>query len=96
MKIVRTGIAGSLESSDILVTVNPPEKPGIQIDLESVVIKQFGKQIRHVTRETLEALEITDAFLSLQDKGALDSTIRARIEVAVYRAAGIDRYRWRR
>ncbi len=96
MKIVKTGIAGSLESSDVLVTVNPPEEPGIQIDLESAVIKQFGKQIRRVTRETLEALEITDAFLSLQDKGALDSTIRARIEAAAYRAAGIGRYRWRR
>lgn len=96
MKIVKTGIAGSLESSDVLVTVTPPDGEGIQIDVESAVIKQFGRQIRRVAKEALEELEITDAFLSLQDKGALDSTIRARIEAAVYRAAGISRVRWRR
>ena len=96
MKIVKTGIAGSLESSDVLVTVTPPDGEGIQIDVESAVIKQFGRQIRRVAKETLEEFEITDAFLSLQDKGALDSTIRARIEAAVYRGAGISRYRWRR
>ncbi len=96
MKIVKTGIAGSLESSDVLVTVSPPEGEGVHIDVESAVIKQFGRQIRRVAKETLEELEITDVFLSLQDKGALDSTIRARIESAAYRAAGISRYRWRR
>lgn len=96
MKIVKTGIAGSLESSDVLVTLAPPEGEGIQIDLESAVIKQFGRQIRRVAKETLAELEITDAVLSLQDKGALDSTIRARIEAAAYRAAGISSFRWRR
>lgn len=96
MKIVKTGIAGTLESSDVLVTVSPPRSPGIDIEIESVVMKQFGKQIRAVTKETLEFLGVTSAFVSLQDKGALDCTIRARIESAAHRAAGITQYEWRR
>ena len=94
MKIVTTGVAGTLESSDVLVTVIPPGVKGLEIELESVVKKQFGKQIVSVVREVLEKLEVADAFVSLQDKGALDCTIRARTEAAVYRAAGITSYRW--
>lgn len=94
MKIVTTGIAGTLESSDVLVTVIPPSLPGLEIELESVVKKQFGEQIIKVVRETLERLEVADAYVSLQDKGALDCTIRARTEAAVYRGAGSTTYRW--
>lgn len=96
MKIVKTGIAGTLESSDVLVTVGPPRSSdGIDIEIDSVVMKQFGKQIRKVTKETLAALDIDAAFISLQDKGALDCTIRARIEAAAYRASGTTQYQWR-
>ncbi len=94
MKIVTTGTAGTLESSDVLVTVIPTEMPGLEIELESVVKKQFGKQILIVVREVMAKLEVGSAFVSLQDKGALDCTIRARTEAAVYRAAGITTYRW--
>ncbi len=96
MKIVKTGIAGTLESSDVLVTIAPSKDVGIQIDLESVVQKQFGKQILQVVRTLLEGINVTDAYVTLQDKGALDCTIRARVEAAAYRAAGITQVQWRR
>ena len=96
MKIVKTGIAGTLESSDVLVTVAPADEPGIKIDLESIVEKQFGQQIREVVRTVLETHKISDAYVTLQDKGALDCTIRARVEAAAYRAAGITQLQWRR
>ena len=96
MKIQTTGIAGSLESSDVLVTVHPPESGGVEIELESTVIKQFGKQIKAVTRATLAELEVEECLIELNDNGALDSTIRARIEAAVYRACHSTDYRWRR
>ena len=38
--------------------------------------------------ETLERLDVRSAKLTLVDKGALDCTIRARVESAVYRSIG--------
>lgn len=94
MKIVKKGIAGTLESSDVLVTVKPSSKSGIVIDLDSVVKKQFGPQILTVIRETLEKHDVTEGLIELQDKGALDCTICARLEAALFRAAGITMVQW--
>ncbi|WP_020614013.1 citrate lyase acyl carrier protein [Sediminispirochaeta bajacaliforniensis] len=96
MKITQKGIAGTLESSDVLITVSPPTDPGIKIELESIVKKQFGNRIIAVVNEVLEGFGIKDVHVTLQDKGALDCTVRARLEAAVYRAAGISQIRWRR
>ena len=57
--------------------------------IESSVIHQFGKQIRAVVLETLERLDVKDAKIKVVDKGALDCTLKARVECAVYRSAGI-------
>ena len=60
---------------------------GIEILLESPVLQRYGRQIRQVTAETLRLLKVENAKVSLVDRGALDCTIRARVECAVYRAA---------
>lgn len=87
MEILKPAMAGTLESSDCLVTVEMGNG-GIDLTLESVVINQFGNQIRRVAYETLGRLGITDIKIAIIDKGALDCTIKARIEGAVFRAAG--------
>lgn len=89
MKIVKNAAAGTMESSDILITVEPSEE-GISIDLTSSVEEQFGRQIRSVIRQVLEQLDVENAAVTAVDKGALDCTIRARMETAIYRAAGKD------
>ena len=89
MKIVKNAAAGTMESSDILITVEPSDE-GISIDLTSSVEKQFGRQIRSVIRQVLEQLNVENAAVTAVDKGALDCTIRARMETAIYRAAGKD------
>ena len=48
----------------------------------------YGNQIRMVIREELGKLGIEAARIRAVDKGALDCTIRARIQTAVYRASG--------
>ena len=90
MKLICTATAGTMESNDIMVTLQPKEKGGIQIDLTSNVLRQFGRQIENVIRETLAAHGIENAV----DKGALDCTIRARVDAAIYRAAKSDAYQW--
>lgn len=83
-KINRTATAGTLESSDALVTVAPHDG-GVVIEVDSVVQKQFGEEIRRAVEETLHELEVQDAKVSIVDRGALDCVIRARVETAVLR-----------
>ena len=77
-----------MESGDILVTIGPGE--GLEIDLQSSVAAQFGRQIKEVIARTLEELDIHDAHVQAVDKGALDCTIRARVTAAAVRSTGKD------
>ncbi len=85
MEIKRPAMAGTLESSDCQVTVEPGDGQ-VEFELESAVMHQFGKQIRKVVMETLDHLDVKDVRITVVDKGALDCTIRARVEGAVYRS----------
>ncbi len=94
MKIVTTGIAGTMESNDIMITIDPKNQGGIVLSLSSSVMQQFGRQIESVIRQTLSDLGITDAAVDAVDKGALDCTVRARVNAAAYRAAKSEDYVW--
>ncbi len=94
MRIVKTGTAGTLESSDVMITVRSNGTDGIFIALQSIVEKQFGKQIRKVIQETLTTLNVEHATIDVQDKGALDCVIEARLVSAIHRAAGIEKINW--
>ncbi len=86
MEILKSAAAGTLESSDCLVTVEPGR--GVTVDLSSSVMNQYGRQIKATILETLERLAVKDARVTVVDKGALDCTIKARVECAVYRSCG--------
>lgn len=86
MEIKKSAIAGTLESSDAQVTIEP-NASGIEFSLESSVINQYGKQIKAVVLDTLKNLGVENANIRVVDKGALDCTIKARVECAVHRAA---------
>ena len=90
MDLRKAATAGTMESNDIMVTLEPAEAGGIQIDLTSNVLQQFGAQIRSVITETLTE----NAAVTAVDKGALDCTIRARVTAALFRSAGSAAYRW--
>jgi citrate lyase acyl carrier protein len=95
MEIKEVSIAGTLESSDILVRIEPKEEVGIEIELKSSVEKQFGRQIRKVINNTLETMGVKSARVIATDKGALDCVIKARVECATFRAAGVTQnFNW--
>ncbi len=87
MDILKPAAAGTLESSDAQVTVEPGGG-SVELHLTSSVMNQYGRQIRATVLETLERLEVTDARVTVVDKGALDCTIKARVECAVLRSCG--------
>ena len=86
MIITHSATAGTMESSDAMVTVAPAEN-GINLSITSPVIHQFGNQIKSVVLERLEALGVANSEVIVVAKGALDCTIKARVEGAVFRAA---------
>ena len=87
MEILKPAIAGTLESSDAQVTVEPGED-GIELALTSSVMNQYGRQIKATVMETLERLDVKHARITVVDKGALDCTLKARVECAVFRSCG--------
>lgn len=95
MEILKPAIAGTLESSDLQVSVEPGNN-GIELDLDSAVIHQFGDQIKTVILDTLDRLDVKNAKVKVVDKGALDCTIKARVEAAVYRSVEqMDNLPWK-
>ncbi|PWC84728.1 citrate lyase subunit gamma [Azospirillum sp. TSH100] len=94
MKIVKEALAGTLESSDLLVKVSPASGAELEIVISSEVMQQFGAQIDHVVRDTLNRLEVTAGLIVVEDKGALDCAIRARVQTAVMRGAEVQQINW--
>ena len=84
MKILKNASAGTMESSDVYVQIEPGSD-GIQLQLESVVAQQFGDSIKEVVREVLSEMNVEHAKVRIVDRGALECVIRARVETAVLR-----------
>jgi len=90
MEIRNKATAGTLESSDIFVQVEPNEN-GIELELESVVCNQFSEEIERTVREVLNDFNVKNIAIKLKDRGAVECAIRARVETALKRAEGVDK-----
>ncbi|MCC8028026.1 MAG: citrate lyase acyl carrier protein [Clostridium sp.] len=89
MNIVRSAVAGTLESSDAMVVVEP-WSPGTKVEIESVVLEEYGDRIRQVVDGLLRELHVTGARIQITDRGALDCVISARLETALHRAREVQ------
>lgn len=86
MEILRRASAGTMESSDAYVEIEPASELSVQI--ESVVGRQFGDKIETAVREVLADRGVDLATVRVVDRGALECVIRARVETAVNRSGG--------
>ena len=86
MDIVKSAVAGTMESSDVYVEICPAD--GLAIELESVVKEQFGDAIHAAAMEVLKEYNIENAALRIIDRGALECVLRARVETAILRGKG--------
>lgn len=89
MDIKNTAIAGTLESSDAQITVEPSDG-GIKLSVESSVMNQYGRQIKETVLNTLDELGVTTGTISVIDKGALECTLKARVECAILRSNNLS------
>ena len=86
-KLLGTAQAGTMESSDLLITLSPGTAgSGIQMTLESPMKIQYGDQIQAAVKAALTEFALADVTVDINDKGALDCTIQARVRTAVERA----------
>ncbi|MBQ9969483.1 MAG: citrate lyase acyl carrier protein [Oscillospiraceae bacterium] len=86
MKITSTAVAGTLESSDVYVKVEPCD--ALEISIESVVYNQFAEEIEASVKNVLNEMGVESGKISINDKGAIDCVIQARVETAIKRAGG--------
>lgn len=86
MKILKKGQAGTMQSSDLMVIVEPAEE--LIVEIESTVKKQFEHLIRAKIDEVLAKFDTKSGRISINDRGALDYAIEARLEAALQRAGG--------
>ncbi len=87
MEILKSATAGTIESSDAYVEINPGNGL-LDIEIESVVKAQFGAEIESAVRDVLAENAVTDAQVRVVDRGALECVIRARVETAILRGKG--------
>ena len=83
MEIHSTGRAGTLQSSDCIVWVEPGRR---EILIDSPVEYAFSSQMRSVIEQVLKEEQVQDVRVRLEDRGALDCTIRARLRAALAEA----------
>lgn len=94
MKIVREAVAGTLESSDVMVRIAPIDAEQHDLLISSSVEKQFGMAIRVTVLQVLQQLGVSPVQVMIDDKGALDCVLRARLETALLRASADETQPW--
>lgn len=77
------GIAGSKESNDCLITIESSIERKIEIN--SIVGVFFYDQILAVIENTLDEQGLDKVKVLVEDKGALDYTIKSRLLTAIER-----------
>ena len=82
-KITTAGNKGKSIRSDCFVNLELTASGGIQIDLKSKIKTLFGDSIIKLCKDELKFFGIQNCKISIEDSGALDYILTARIEAAV-------------
>jgi len=90
-KIGTAGNRGKDIRSDCYVEFIPDNSGGRRIDIKSKVDALFGKSIRNLAEQILDLFGIDHATLLIEDAGALDFVLAARIEAAIKKIIQSDK-----
>lgn len=90
-KTATAGNKGERVRSDCFVTLSLKDSKGIKITLNSKVDVMFGESIKKLANDVLSFFEIENAELTIEDSGALDFTIAARVEACIHKLIKTDK-----
>lgn len=90
-KIAEAGSYGDKIRSDCKITLQLKKSGGMKIEVVSKVKALFGEQILNLCKDVLKFFDIKDAEMKIEDTGALDYIIAARIEAAVKQIKKTDK-----
>ena len=90
-KIGIAGNAGDRIRSDCLVQIERVSSGGITINLDSKVEKLYGRSIRELVIRMLEHFGLAHVRVEIQDSGALEFVLAARLEAALKQVIDSDR-----
>jgi citrate lyase subunit beta/citryl-CoA lyase len=85
-QIAEAGRRGETVRSDCWVRVEPRARGGLKLEVTTKVEAMYGEAVRAVCSKALERLGVRHAAVSVEDHGALDFVLMARVEAAVKRA----------
>ncbi|MDR1482900.1 MAG: citrate lyase acyl carrier protein [Synergistaceae bacterium] len=86
-RLLGTARAGTIESMDCLVTISG-SNGGRRIEISGAGAARFKEAMELKINEVLDRLSAPDVKVSVQDNGALDIVLGARVEAAVARYLG--------
>lgn len=89
-QIFTAGNMGPRIRSDCYVSLELRKSGGIEIDIKSKVAALYGDRIHSLAKELLKHFGIENAILKIEDAGALDFVLAARIEAVVNQAINTD------
>jgi citrate lyase subunit beta/citryl-CoA lyase len=90
-KIATAGNKGPGVRSDCFVTLELTTSGGLEINLASKVGALYGPTINKLAKDMLEFFGIGNARLTIEDRGALDFVLAARIEAVIRDSVGTDK-----
>ena len=82
--MLRRAQAGTLESSDCMVVVSPSDGYAMEYGGQNEAL--FKRRTERIVREIADRYA-PGALVQIQDRGALEVTLRARVETAFERAS---------
>ena len=85
-RVVEAGQRGEKVRSDCWVRLEPRASGGLEVCVQSKVEAMYGEAVRKTCQVVLEAFGVKDTTVTVEDAGALDFVLAARIEAAVKRA----------
>ena len=88
------GNQGADVRSDCFVTLELTSSGGVQVDLASKVGILYGETINALTHTILAHFGIENARLRIEDRGAVDFVLAARIEAAIHQVIESDVEFW--
>ncbi len=89
--IGNAGNKGDSVRSDCFVSVELTKESGIQFSLQSKVAPLYGNSIKKLCLDMLSFFDVHHAKVFMEDKGALEFAIAARLEAAIKKVQSITK-----